>query len=586
MTPEFIVNHLWQSSCFALVAGVLALMLRGNSPKVRYWVWLTASLKFLVPWVLLVNMGSLVPWPHHAVESAATSTLPDTLVQMAEPFSANLYGGVSTQAESHWGVTAVAFLWAAGFIAIVSTRYRGWCRIRALLRASSPVELPIAVPAVIVPSANEPGIVGFLKPVLVLPALLLERLNPEQLEALLTHELSHVRRRDNFFAALHMGVEAIFWFHPLVWWIGSRLLEERELACDEEVLRLGCKPTDYARSILTVCEHYSEAPLPCVSGVTGADIKKRLRAILAGGITHEMSSGKKATLAVIGLAALVAPIVIGVLTAPLIQAQNAPANTQKFEVASIRACPDPSQQPPPRGGGGPHIPGSNSSPGRLATDCLPLLQLIANTYETDADGFLPLTGGPSWTRSAFYAISATAEGNPSVKMMRGPMLQALLEDRFQLRIHRETREGPVYFLNVARGGPKLHSFTEGSCKPWPTPPPPQLTKEYCTRMIYGMKPAVEAQGATLDEFSKMLRAVAARPVIDKTGITGRFDIRVEFSREGTNLIPLNGPPPATDPGGAPSIFTALQEQLGLKLDSGRGSVETLVIDHVEKPSEN
>src|SRR4029077_20027657 len=140
---------------------------------------------------------------------------------------------------------------------------------------------------------------------------------------------------------------------------------------------------------------------------------------------------------------------------------------------------------------------------------------------------------PSWTHSAFYEINAIAEGNPSVKMMRGQMLRALLEDRFQLKIHREMREGPVYFLTVARGRPKLHSFTEGSCKPWPTPPPPQLTKEYCMRMIYGVKPAVEAQGATLDEFSKLLRTVVGRPVIDKTGITGRFDIRVEFSRAGT-----------------------------------------------------
>lgn len=168
------------------------------------------------------------------------------------------------------------------------------------------------------------------------------------------------------------------------------------------------------------------------------------------------------------------------------------------------------------------------------------------------------------------------------------MLQALLEDRFQLKIHRETREGPVYFLAVARGGPKLHSFTEGSCKPWPTPPPPQVTKEYCTRMIYGIKPAVEIQGATLDEFSKLLRAVVGRSVIDKTGITGRFDMRVEFSREGTDLpaSPLKEPAATADPGGPPSIFVALQEQLGLRLESGRGPVETLVIDHIEKPTEN
>ncbi len=148
--------------------------------------------------------------------------------------------------------------------------------------------------------------------------------------------------------------------------------------------------------------------------------------------------------------------------------------------------------------------------------------------------------------------------------MNGPMLQALLEDRFQLKIHRETREGSVYFLDVARGGPKLRSFTEGSCTPWPTPPPPQLTKEYCSRLIYGLKPAMEAQGVTLDDFSSMLRLVVGRPVIDKTGVTGRFDFKVEFSREGTDLAGIQAKDPApSDPGSsATSIFVAIQDQLG------------------------
>jgi uncharacterized protein (TIGR03435 family) len=99
---------------------------------------------------------------------------------------------------------------------------------------------------------------------------------------------------------------------------------------------------------------------------------------------------------------------------------------------------------------------------------------------------------------------------------------------------------------------------------------------------------VDALGATLDEFSKTLRILVDRPVIDKTGIIGRFDIRVKFSREGTALegIRLNGPSHTADPAGPPSIFVALQEELGLKLESGRGPVDTLVIDHIEKPSGN
>ena len=586
MTAEFIVNHLWQSSCFVLSAGLMALVLRNYSPKIRYWVWLSASLKFLIPFALLVSVGNEVPLPTPHSVSATDPVFSTTLLQIAEPFSPAPRPGVPVHDPTHWMPIAIAVVWALGVFTITLARCRGWLKVRAALRASTPVELPIPVRAVITPGAEEPGIVGFLRPVLVLPGQLLEHLSPRQLGAILTHELCHVRRRDNLFAAVHMAVEAIFWFHPLVWWVGSRLLEERELACDEEVLRTGCEPSDYVEGILKVCRFYTESPLPCVSGVTGADVKKRLRSILEGTIAAELSGASKVALAITGLAALATPILIGVMTAPVIRAQVAPANTPKFEVASIRSCPDPSQTPPSAVGGGPHIPGSNSSPGRLATDCVPLRQLIGNTYTTDADGLIPLTGGPSWTNSAFYEIKATAEGDPSVKMMRGSMLQGLLEDRFQLKIHRETKEGPVYFLTIARGGPKLQSFTEGSCKPWPSPPPPHVTKEYCTRMIYGVQPAVEAQGATLEEFSKMLRSVVGRPVIDKTGISGRFDIRVKFSREGTELAGLQLKESVPDPNDPPSIFTALQEQLGLRLDSGRGPIETLVIDHIEKPSEN
>jgi bla regulator protein BlaR1 len=587
MTSPFIINHLWQSSCFVLLAALLAFGLRRNSPKLRYWVWLGASLKFVAPFALLVSLGSVVPRPDGHAISVPVAVLPNALVQIAEPFLPTSLSTVPAHAPIPWVAILIGIFWALGFFAIIFARCRSWFRVRATVRASTPVELPIPVPAFIAPGAEEPGIVGFLRPVLVLPAQLLEQLNPRQLDAILAHEMCHVRRRDNLFAAVHMLVEAIFWFHPLIWWIGSRMVEERELACDEEVLRMGCEPADYVQGILNVCRFYTESPLRCVSGVTGADVKKRLRAILAGSIAHKLTMGKKLILAAMALAVLSAPIVTGVLTAPLIQAQNAPANTPRFEVASIRACAEPLNV---------SASGVNSSPGRLATQCNELLNLIGNAYNSFAEGHrnphsghAPINGGPSWVHSASYDINAKAEGNPSVPMMLGPMMQGLLEDRFHLKIHRQTSEGPVYFLTVARAGPKLQPFAEGSCTPWSVPPPPlQPGTKYCGNMINGISPSVEALGTTLDEFSKTLRLVLDRPVIDKTGITGRFDLRVKFSREGTELagIALKEPRPASEPNGPPSIFTALQEQLGLRLESGRGPVDMLVIDHIERPSEN
>ena len=102
------------------------------------------------------------------------------------------------------------------------------------------------------------------------------RLSDEQVEAILAHELAHVRRRDNLTAAIHMVVQSVFWFHPLVWWLGARLVDERERACDEDVIRLGSEPQVYAEGILKTCEFYVESPLACVSGVTGSDLKKRI----------------------------------------------------------------------------------------------------------------------------------------------------------------------------------------------------------------------------------------------------------------------------------------------------------------------
>ena len=98
-----------------------------------------------------------------------------------------------------------------------------------------------------------------------------------------------------------MAVEAVFWFHPLAWWIGARLMEERERACDEEVLRMGSLPQIYAEGILKICELYLASPLPCVAGVTGANLKQRIEEIMANRRVIGLSVAKCTALAVAGL---------------------------------------------------------------------------------------------------------------------------------------------------------------------------------------------------------------------------------------------------------------------------------------------
>src|SRR5262249_39720639 len=144
--------------------------------------------------------------------------------------------------------------------------------IEALRRCSDQAAMnSTGVQMVCSSAAFEPGVVGILRPVLVLPSTIASHLDRAQLDAIVPHELCHVRRRDNLTAALHMLVESIFWFHPLVWWLGARLVEERERACDEEVVRLGNEPQVYAEGILHVCKTYIESPIACAAGVTGAN---------------------------------------------------------------------------------------------------------------------------------------------------------------------------------------------------------------------------------------------------------------------------------------------------------------------------
>jgi bla regulator protein BlaR1 len=577
-------------------------VLRKNSPRVRYWVWLSASLKFLVPFALLVSLGSVVPRPARHAGSAPVPVFPSTLVQIAEPLSPTFSSTVPAYTPMHRVPIVIGVMWALGFAAITSVRCRSWFRIRAALRASKPVDLPIPVPAFIAPGAEEPGVVGFLRPVLVLPAQLLERLNPRQLNAVLTHEMCHVRRRDNLFAAVHMVVEAIFWFHPLVWWIGARMVEERELACDEEVLRMGCEPTDYVEGILKVCRFYTESPLPCVSGVTGADVKKRLRAILAGSIAHELNFGRKVALAAIGLAALAAPIAIGVMDAPLIHAQaQVPAATPKWEAVSIRPAKDCGGPVPGAGatkdrkkaaldGGG--RPGP--SPGRLNM-CTTIASLIPQAYLYQASGrarstggvvvTVPMEGAPGWVNSDSYQINAKAEGTPIWEMMMGPMMRALLEDRFKLKVRRENREVPAYAMTAAKGGSKLQAV-KGTCATADCGPTGASRRG--ANMSWGVI-------GTADDFSKLLVFFLDRPVVDKTGLKGLFNFHLEFTPDETapgflariQRLPDSGPAEAAaDPTGGTSIFTAMREQLGLKLEGTKAPREILVIDRVERPSEN
>ena len=181
-------------------------------------------------------------------------------------------------------------------------------------------------------SALEPGIFGIFRPVLLWPATISEHLQDSHLKAILAHEVSHARSRDNLAAAMHMAVEAIFWFHPMVWWLGARLVEERELACDEAVLQLGNPPSIYAESILKTCEFCVGSDLACLSGVTGAELKKRIVRIMTPTPAEKLSPGRRLLLASVGIAAVTGPVFFGLWNTPQVRAQSPRASNPQAAV--------------------------------------------------------------------------------------------------------------------------------------------------------------------------------------------------------------------------------------------------------------
>ena len=221
--------------------------------------------------------------------------------------------------------------------------------------------------------------------------------------------------------------------------------------------------------------------------------------------------------------------------------------------------------------------------------------LIRMAYVMFADGrhisreLIRISGGPAWISSDRYTIDAKPDSRQSQEIMRGPMLQALLEDRFHLKVHRETREIPVYELALARGGLKLKAFQKGSCVPIDFLNLQMSTLESLAPDVHYCRNAgseeggivtYEAQGTSLAEFAKIALGNLDRPVINKTGLRGLFNVHLQYTPDRSEpTSEVSGP-------AGPSIFTALQQQLGLKLVPAKGPGEFLVIDSVERPSEN
>jgi beta-lactamase regulating signal transducer with metallopeptidase domain len=474
-------GHLWQSTLFAIVAALLTLAFRRQQARVRYWLWLGASIKFLVPFAPIVVLSSQVPWSA-AIRSLANHPI---VAGIGEPLIA-VNAGVATLLPAlplpyvrsasaapngyHWLGLALLVIWASGFAAIVSMRFRAWRQLRALLAKSTPMNLSgVAIPSHIdvrsAPGLLEPGVIGWQHPVLLMPADIADHLSLPEIEAIVAHELCHVRRRDNLTAAFHMIVEALFWFHPMVWWIGARLVDERERACDEHVLQTVGEPRSYAQGILNVCKRYVVSPLPSMSGVSGSNVKKRIDAILANRVGEAIGPWQKVILGTALAVVLIVPLGAGALYAPRFAGQ-----VQEEMV---------------------FVPRSGGDAQRASRDAARAGVVLTDALDMPAS-------------DVYYALVVASRDR-----RLGPRLIASPETDCNAEAAAAGRCG----LGVVRSG------------------------------------EISAVGLTPAELAGTISSALDRPVVDRTGLTGRYSFELTWTSKPARL----------------SIFTAVREQLGLTL---------------------
>jgi len=595
IAPSF-GNHLWQSTLFACLIALLMLALRSNRAQIRYWLWLAASLKFLVPFSLLVGIGS------HLASTRASVT-PKTglyfvMEQVGQPFTRQAIAAMPHSTSSTVSqnlihlIPVLLVVWICGFAVVLfvwcvrwrrisaavreATRLHDGRELEALRRLDTVARMPKAIEIRSSCTSLEPGIFGTVSPILLWPHGISERLEDRHLDAILTHELLHVRRRDNLAAAIHMLVEAVFWFHPLVWWLGTRLVDERERACDEEVLELGSNRQVYAESILKICEFCLGSPLPCVSGVTGADLKRRIVRIMSERVARKLDFSRKLLLAAAAILAVAAPIMAGVLHAT---PNRAPSQAQ----TTITTTPAYTIAPNKPGGGSVTL---MFGPDEFISKNASLQQVIRAAYGVEDDR---ISGAPDWLSSEKYDVEVK-EGSSGVDDPRKlnvdlsvseqkHMLQALLADRLRLALHRETRDLTVYALVIAKNGPKLQesepgdSYRNGHKGPDGVSRPGGIHFEGQKLIAQGVP-----VGAMLFHLSRQLH----RTVLDETALSGTYDFTLRLP----DGVPLGIDNPAPPESYEPAVSIAIDRQLGLKLEPKKVSLEVLVIDHVEKPLRN
>ncbi|MGC3979964.1 MAG: M56 family metallopeptidase [Steroidobacteraceae bacterium] len=556
---SLLANHLWQSTLFAGAVWVLTLILRKNSARIRYSLWLAASIKFLIPVSLLTALGAEMSQSIGFERGTQASVISMAAEQAAQIGRLTSIGGeasmplvqVADQARSagfNKLFIALAILWAIGALAVAERWFSRWLQIRTALGQSKACDLAFVVPVRLSTSQLEPGVIGIVRPVLLLPEGIDQRLTPQQMSAVLAHERCHLAWRDNLSGALHMLVEALFWFHPLIWWIGKKLVDERERACDEHVIASGHARESYIEGILNVCEQYLKLQLPCVSGMSGATLKQRMEDIMQMQLIERLSGVRKVLLSAVAAIAIAAPIAVGVLTAPSVSAQAEPS----ISAQESQGLPQGLKIPFYRNVSIQRVDIERAGTGKilfypeaLDIENMSLRDVIAALHAVNRTQVV----GRDWNSEPLYNITAegpipsAAPPRPGVdvslqnQQMYGTALYGLLTTHFGMVTRLEKRQMDGYALQLGKGDSK----------------PANSAIDPRQRSIVVSSSGYSFNSQPLSQVSYVLTRLLGIPVVDQTELVGNFDF--EFKWDGA---PDARPDPV-------AVAKALEQQLGLKL---------------------
>ncbi len=543
-----LVHFLWQGAliaCLYLIARTL--LVRPENARIRYALSCAALAAMIAaPVVTLATNGRANPAP-----AIARMAGPYTARPVAGPHSGSIpfeaLPATATATPITDGMTWLVVIWLIGASGL-SIRLIGGCLVASRLRSLEVAPVPLewrdawdsliartrlAFPVRLMVSGfvQTPAVVGWLKPAILLPASAVTGLAPEHIQALLAHELAHIRRHDYLVHVVQRAAETLLFYHPAVWWLSRQIDAEREASCDDFAIGLTGDTLTYVSALASLESRRAGYQAPLLAA-NGGSLQHRIARLVSPCPAPAWSLS--------GAGLLTAAILMGVAVCGLM-AQSIDARPA-FEVASLK--PDKS---------GTGVDRIKRNGGSWIIENVSLKRLIGMAYGV-ADGIDYQFKGPDWWDLENFDISAKfPPGTSDSDVLL--MLQRLLDERFRLRLHHESREFSAYALVVDKRGAKVRR----TAAPGPY--------RFSARDGHGVGTSV-----TTAMLANRLSKEVGRPVVDFTGLTGQFDLTLDWKPETMQ------PEKAEALSDRPSIFAALQEQLGLKLEPRKLSLDVLVVD--------